>query len=115
MWSHWHVQLSQCRLYVTVNTDGVLIGELFSLLLLCVFSQRWVFMSESSSVPLLCMLDLLIVFGRFDLAALCGCHTLNVCYVMLLFVCSSSWLCIQLLNVVVDSVLLTSTAEHLRE
>ena len=23
------------------------------------------------------------VFGRFDLAALCGCHTLNVCYVML--------------------------------
>ena len=22
-------------------------------------------------------------FGRFDLAALCGCHTLNVCYVML--------------------------------
>ena len=22
------------------------------------------------------------VFGRFDLAALCGCHTLNVCYVM---------------------------------
>ena len=24
-----------------------------------------------------------IVFGRFDLAALCGCHTLNVC----LFVC----------------------------
>ena len=24
------------------------------------------------------------VFGRFDLAALCGCHTLNFC----LFVCS---------------------------
>ena len=24
------------------------------------------------------------VFGRFDLAALGGCHTLNVCYVMLL-------------------------------
>ena len=24
------------------------------------------------------------VFGRFDLAALCGCHTLNVCFVMLL-------------------------------
>ena len=23
------------------------------------------------------------VFGRFDLAALGGCHTLNVCYVML--------------------------------
>jgi len=23
------------------------------------------------------------MFGRFDLAALCGCHTLNVCYVML--------------------------------
>ena len=23
-------------------------------------------------------------FGRFDLAALCGCHTLNVCYVLLL-------------------------------
>ena len=23
------------------------------------------------------------VFGRFDLAALCGCHTLNICYVML--------------------------------
>ena len=23
------------------------------------------------------------VFGRFDLAALCGCHTFNVCYVML--------------------------------
>ena len=23
------------------------------------------------------------VFGRFDLAALCGCHTLNACYVML--------------------------------
>ena len=23
------------------------------------------------------------VFGRFGLAALCGCHTLNVCYVML--------------------------------
>ena len=22
------------------------------------------------------------VFGRFDLAALCGCHTLKVCYVM---------------------------------
>ena len=26
----------------------------------------------------------LSVFGRFDLAALCGCHTLNVCYVMLI-------------------------------
>ena len=25
------------------------------------------------------------VFGRFDLAALGGCHTLNVCYVMLCF------------------------------
>ena len=23
------------------------------------------------------------MFGRFDLAALCSCHTLNVCYVML--------------------------------
>ena len=23
------------------------------------------------------------VFGPFDLAALCGCHTLNVCYVVL--------------------------------
>ena len=23
------------------------------------------------------------VFGRFNLAALCGCHTLNACYVML--------------------------------
>ena len=22
------------------------------------------------------------VFGRFDLAALCGCHTLNVCYLL---------------------------------
>ena len=22
------------------------------------------------------------VFGRFDLAAFCGCHTLNVCHVM---------------------------------
>ena len=28
------------------------------------------------------------VFGRFDLAALCGCHTLGVCYVM--FCCRSS-------------------------
>ena len=28
------------------------------------------------------------VFGRFDLAALCGCHTLNVCYVML---CIGTW------------------------
>ena len=27
--------------------------------------------------------ELLGVFGRFDLAALGGCHTLNVCYVML--------------------------------
>ena len=26
------------------------------------------------------------VFGRFDLAALGGCHTLNVCYVMLCYV-----------------------------
>ena len=26
------------------------------------------------------------VFGRFDLAALCGCHTLNVCYVMLCYI-----------------------------
>jgi len=26
------------------------------------------------------------VFGRFDLAALCGCHTLNVCCVMLCYV-----------------------------
>ena len=25
------------------------------------------------------------VFGHFDLAALCGCHTINVCYVMLCF------------------------------
>ena len=23
------------------------------------------------------------VFGRFDLAALCGCHTLNVCCLLL--------------------------------
>ena len=26
------------------------------------------------------------VFDRFDLAALCGCHTLNVCYVILLYI-----------------------------
>ena len=30
------------------------------------------------------------VFGRFDLAALCGCHTLNVCYVMLCGIDASS-------------------------
>ena len=34
------------------------------------------------------MLGLVVdgVFGRFHLAALCGCHTLNVSYVMLCYV-----------------------------
>ena len=38
----------------------------------------------ASSAPLThCVLDPSDgVFGRFDLAALGGCHTLNVCYVM---------------------------------
>ena len=31
------------------------------------------------------------VFGRFDLAALGGCHTLNVCYVMLCYTATFCW------------------------
>jgi hypothetical protein len=30
------------------------------------------------------------VFGRFDLVALCGCHTLNVCFVLFADVLTSS-------------------------
>ena len=31
------------------------------------------------------------VFGRFGLAALCGCHTFNVCYVMFVYYASMGW------------------------
>ena len=41
----------------------------------------------ASALPTHCVLDPSDgVFGRFDLAALGGCHTLNVCYVMLCYV-----------------------------
>ena len=42
-------------------------------------------MLEASVVRPCFQVDCLVsygVFGRFDLAALCGCHTLNVRYVM---------------------------------
>ena len=32
------------------------------------------------------MVRIIIVFGRFDLAALCGCHTLNVLFVIAVWV-----------------------------
>ena len=62
-----------------IATDGGVGGVLYHGLCLA-----WIHVSVSVLIELvvwkpLCLDPFDGVFGRFDLAALCGCHTLNVC------------------------------------